>query len=762
MNFFRRYYKWIGITSVTVIVLVTCISLYTLRNISFRNDFDSFFPVNNAELDTYLQFRETFEHDDEFLLIALENDEGIFHQDFLTAVHLASDSLAELRNVISVEAPTAQENITISDFGPPLRYPYLHINEPERYAEDSALIYRSEQLVGSFFGTDRKSVCIFIRTKAGMEKATADSLVDAVSRVTDQFAFDHVRVVGKAKGQQAYGERIAKEFRIFFIASVILLIVFLWISFRSLWLIWIPLFIVVLATIWTLALMTAMGKPLDIMTVLLPTMMFVIGVSDVVHIVTKYLEELRKPHENRFDVLVKTIREVGFVTFLTLLTTSLGFLSLLNSRIIPIRDFGMYTSIGVFIGFVLSFAIVPFTLNIIPAKHLQLERKSAFFWNNNLHRLLLWVFAKRRQIVIGAIVIIGASIYGLTQIERNNYMLEGLTAKDEGRKVFMYFEENFSGARPFEMLVTPRDSSGNIMSAKQIQAIGKLEQYLKENYHAGFLLSPASLIKEANKAEHSGDPAFYTVPADTAKINELIEMLAPARKREQAKMLVTTNGKQGRITGKMHDIGSKAIAEQNEKLYAFMKSDPAMSAINIHLTGAAVMLDKNNEYLVENTIQGLLFSVLVVALIVGLIHRSLTMAFIAIIPNLVPILIIGGLMGFLGIDMKSTTAIIFAIAFGIATDDTVHYLGRLKLELSKGKTLLYAIKRTYISTGKAVIVTSIILSAGFMSLMVSGFQSTFQFGMLVSITLLAGIIVELLLFPLLVMWLFRKQIPTAK
>lgn len=762
MNLFRRYYKWIGIISISAIIVVTGISVYTLRNISFKNDFDSFFPVNDPDLDIYLKFRETFEHDDEFLLIAIENDAGIFQQDFLQKVGSLSDSLKALRNITSLESAIDQDYMTITDFGLPLHDPYLHINEPERYAADSARIYQSEEMVGSFFGTDRKSVCIFMKTTVGMEKATADSLVDAVYHATDRFAFDHVRVVGKAKGQQAYANKIAMEFRIFFIASVILLILFLYISFRSLWLIWIPLTIVVLATIWTLALMTALGKSLDIMTVLLPTMMFVIGVSDVVHIVTKYLEELRKPHTNRFDVLITTIKEVGFVTFLTLLTTSLGFLSLLNSRIVPIRDFGMYTSIGVFIGFVLSFAIVPFALNIIPAKNLHLERKSAFFWNRYLLRLLIWVFANRKKIVVGACVVIAFSIFGLTQIERNNYMLEGLTAKDEGRKVFVYFEENFSGARPFEMLITPRDTSGDLMSAPQIQAIDKLEHYLKQNYHAGFLLSPASLIKEANKAQHSGDPEFYYVPADTSEVNALIETVAPARNRKEARMVVTTDGRQGRITGKMHDIGSKAIGEQNEALFAFMQNDPAMAAIDVHLTGAAVMLDKNNEYLVANTIQGLLFSVFVVALIVGLIHRSLRMAFIAIIPNLVPILIIGGVMGYAGIDMKSTTAIIFAIAFGIATDDTVHYLGRLKLELSKGKPLLYAIKRTYISTGKAVIVTSIILSAGFMSLMVSGFQSTFQFGMLVSITLLAGIIVELLLFPLLVLWLFRKPTRTAK
>jgi uncharacterized protein len=164
---------------------------------------------------------------------------------------------------------------------------------------------------------------------------------------------------------------------------------------------------------------------------------------------------------------------------------------------------------------------------------------------------------------------------------------------------------------------------------------------------------------------------------------------------------------------------------------------------------------------VKNTFQGLLISVLVVGLIISLIHRSWRMALVAVIPNLLPIVLIGGLMGLLGIELKSSTSIIFSIAFGIATDDTIHFLGRLKLERLKGKSLLYAVKRTFISTGKAVVVTSLILSAGFMTLISSGFESTFLFGLLVSITLLIAVVTDLLLFPLLVTWLIRDKPVTS-
>jgi predicted RND superfamily exporter protein len=209
----------------------------------------------------------------------------------------------------------------------------------------------------------------------------------------------------------------------------------------------------------------------------------------------------------------------------------------------------------------------------------------------------------------------------------------------------------------------------------------------------------------------------------------------------------------------MHDIGSREVFKLNDSLNAFLATTAAVKPIKVTITGGATMLDKNNEYLVVNTLQGLGISILVVALIIALIHRSWRMVIIAVIPNLLPIVFIGGLMGWCGIELKSSTSIIFSIAFGIATDDTIHFLARLKLERMKGKSFPLAVKRTFLSTGKAVIVTSLILCAGFFTLIGSGFESTFYFGLLVSITLFVAVFTDLLLFPLLVIWLTPKSKP---
>ncbi len=731
-------------------------SLLELRKIRFDYDFESFFPVNDPDLNAYLKFRKTFEYDNEFVLLAVENRKGIFQQDFLEKIETLSDSLKHVPDITSVTSPSTLQNTSVTELGP-IQFPYLHIDDPSRYKSDSAVIYRSQELVGSFFAPNGKSVSLFLKTTEGISKAKSDRLLANIDRLVNAFHFDRVYSASKARGQKVYLEKLSHEFLIFFIASFLLVVIFLYISFRSFWGVWVPILVVVISIVWTLALMTASGKALDIMTVLLPTMMFVVGMSDVVHIVTKYLEELREGTTNRFDALLKTIKDVGFATFITLITTSLGFLSLLNSHIIPIRDFGFYTSLGVFIGFILAFTIVPVVLNVIPMPNLKLESESSQFWNTRLLKLLSWIFKNTKAIWVGTILLTLISFWGISRINLNNYLIEGLTTHDELRQDFFFFENNFSGVRPFEIILTPTDSTSSVLGVRELRAMDKLETYLRKEYGVGFILSPLSLVKGVNKAENNGNPDYYVLPKDSASIVDLTAELDQFKKHREMKIFVTKDGKQGRITGKMRDLGSKIIREKNAALENFLATTPEMKALNVKLTGAAVMLDKNNEYVISNTLQGLWLSILVVGLIIGLIHKSWRIAIIAIVPNLLPIIFIGGLMGFLGIELKSSTSIIFSIAFGIATDDTVHFLGRLKLEISKGKHVAYALKRTYISTGKAVVVTALILSAGFMTLIASGFESTFLFGLLVSITLLIAVWTDLLLFPLLVIWLIKDE-----
>lgn len=755
MNFIKKNFKVLSNLALGLVIVITILSVISLRDIKFDYDFESFFPTDDPELAYYLEHRERFEYDNEFVLIGIENKQGVFREDFLQRIATVTDSLKVVPDVTSVTSPTNLDQLIVTELGP-IKNPILHYDEPARYAADSAVIYQSPELVGSFFSKDAKSVSIYLKTTEGISKIKSDSLLERMNRILADGKFDAVHLASKINGQKTYLDKLQKEFIMFFAASFILVVAFLFISFRSFWGIWVPVLVVMLSILWTLGLMTATGKALDIMTVLLPTMMFVVGMSDVVHIVTKYLEELRNGRE-RFDALIKTIKEAGFATFITLLTTALGFLTLINSQIKPIRDFGIYTSLGVFVAFVLAYSIMPVVLNKIKLPNLQTEKETSRFWYTNLHRLLRWIFRRRKSVIIGTAIIVALSIFGITRIELNNFLIEGLTTRDQLRQDFNYFENNFSGVRPFEMAVTPADTTASLFDVPQLRAMDKLENYLTTQFGVGFVTSPVAVVKAANKAYNNGNPAFYKIPDSDEELVELTDALEPFRKRKEMKLIVTRDGKIGRFTGKMNDIGSQAFRAREEKFNQFLSSTPVMKNINVHMTGGAVMLDKNNQYLVDNTLQGLLISVLVVSLIIAIIHRNWRMIIIAIIPNMLPIVLIGGLMGFAGIELKSSTSIIFSIAFGIATDDTIHFLARLKLELAQGKSVFYAVKRTFLSTGKAVIVTSLILIAGFLTLIASGFESTFYFGLLVSITLLVAVLTDLLLFPVLVIWLLRKK-----
>ena len=197
--------------------------------------------------------------------------------------------------------------------------------------------------------------------------------------------------------------------------------------------------------------------------------------------------------------------------------------------------------------------------------------------------------------------------------------------------------------------------------------------------------------------------------------------------------------------------------ERNARLEQFIRSNVDSSLVALKITGTSLLIDKNNQYLTQNMMEGLGIAFLVIAVIVALLFRSLRMIIIVLIPNVIPLIVVAAIMGYFGITLKLSTSIIFTIAFGIAVDDTIHFISKLKLELDKGKSLLYALKRTYISTGKAIIVTTIILAGGFLTLILSSFGGTYYTGLLVSLTLVLAVLADLTLLPALLIMFFKKS-----
>lgn len=723
--------------------------IYNLKDIRFDYDFEAFFPNEDKELELYNNYRQTFGYDNEFVLIALENKKGIFQKEFLAKVNKLTQKVSEVDNVVRVNSPTNLKSIAWGGLMP-IQKRVLHFENPELYKDDSTEIYNTPHLIGSFFPTDAKSLTIFIKTKDLLSKKKSDTLAIALEKLIYKHGFDEVHYVGRIFGQKVYLENLQKEFVVFLGLAFLVVIIFLWLSFRSVYGIVVPIVIVLVAIVWTLGIMKLLGKPIDIMTVMLPTMMFVAGMSDVVHFFSKYFEELAKGTD-RSKIYPLILKEVGFPTFLTLITTVVGFLSLLFSSIKPIRDFGIYTSVGVVIAFILTYTFLPALLYFFTPKKLVTVHGSNNRTTNLMRNGLFWIFRNQRTILVITVLVMIVSVIGMFKVRVNNILLEDLSEKVKIKQDFNFFDEHYSGVRPFEVLITLKDPNRKVWDREVLLEINKVDEFIKKEYNAGFIISLPQIVKSIHRS--MGDS--YSMP-DTADYAAIKDAIIENKKNKDLKLVVNTEGTQTKISAKTRDMGSMLIAEHNKNLFAFIDENINKDMFEFNITGAAHLMDRNNEYMVTNMTQGFAFSVIIIAFLTFFLHRSWRMVLVFVLPNLIPLIIIAGLMGYMGIELKAATSLVFSIAFGIATDDTIHFISRLKIELGYGKSLMYAFKRTYFETGKPIILTTFILLGGFLSLMTSNFQSTYYFGFLICVTIIIAVLADIFLLPVLLFLIYGK------
>lgn len=751
MSFSRKQWSLISILTVLILAFV---AFFYIRQLRFDYDFEAFFPNEDQELNVYNDFRDRFEHDNEFVLLGLESKQGIFNENFLKQVDSLTRSLQKVENVRQVVSPTNLKEIIFGPLGP-VETPLLHFKDASLFADDSLKIYKTGHLVGSFFPSNAKSVSIFIKTEDKLSKVKSDSLARRIERSVQTLSFEKVHYAGRIFAQDVYLKTLNREFVLFLTLSFSVIIIFLYFSFRSFYGVVVPVSIVLLSIYFTLGIMGLMNKPIDIMTVMLPTMIFIAGMSDVVHYFSKYFEELNKgmPKDQIHRLILK---EVGFPTFLTLITTVVGFLSLLFSSIQPIRDFGIFTSVGIIIAFILSYTLLPALLYFFSPKKMIVMHDQNNKTYSRMRNLLFWIFRNQKGILIVSVLITALSIYGITQIRVNNILLEDLSESNQIKQDFNFFEREYSGVRPLEIKIAVNGNK-NALDYDVLNEINKFDEYLRNHYEAGFLFSPAVLAKNLNRAFYQGDPAAYKFPDKDDYESDLKKYISENKKNKSIRTILSSDAKTVRITGKIRDMGSLKVKALNAKLDSFYNASINKDLISYQVTGAATLMDSNNEYMVDNMVQGFVWSFVVIGILTFILHRSWRMTLIFIIPNFIPMLAIAGLMGFAGIELKAATSLVFSIAFGVATDDTIHFISRFKIELGYGKSVLYAFKRTYFETGKPIILTTFILVGGFMSLMTSDFTSTFLFGFLICITIVIALIAELFLLPVLLLLLIGKD-----
>ena len=748
--------RQVSIITLCIVAVLTAGSVFLISQLRFDYDFEKFFPTDHPETEFYKTFREVFETDNDFIVVSLVNNKGVLDHDFLQKVDSLTSLFQSIDNIVEVLSPTRLEEVIVDPvFGSVFRKPVLRWNEPVDYPTDSASIFSNENYVGTFFSADKKTIALQLKHSSGLSKTLCDKVSYDVENAISQFHFDASHAIGRALGQRVYVDMMVRELIMFVALSAFLTMLFLFIAFRTLWNIIVPMMVVIITILWTLGLMKLMGKDIDIMLTVLPTILFVVGISDSVHILTRYLTQLREGM-TKLEALRFALKNTRLATFLTSLTTAVGFGTLIFNSIQPISDFGIYTSIGVMLAFCITYLLLPAVLFLTPPPRVFSTKKTSDFWTTALHNAFRILLGHRKKALVAGGVLTCAVIAGMARLDADNYMLEDLGEDHILKKEFRFAEQHFAGVRPFEMAIILPDTADPFNPELMVE-LDKLDYYLRNVYGVGNLVSPVKLVKEAWKTLHGGSAEYYKIPSDKKDLRDIRKLFRRREMKEVAGLFIAEDEHLLRFSGKVGDKGRNFFEQKDEMLASFVRDSIQPGLFTYKITGTAVLIDLNNTYLSRNMIWSLLLSVIIIGLLMGLLFRSAMIGFLSVIPNIIPLLMVAGIMGYAGIQIKISTSIIFTIAFGIAVDDTVHYLVKLRLFLNQGYSLAYASKRTIITTGKAMVVTTLILCAGFVTLVFSDFMGTFYIGLLIGLTLILALLYDLFLTPMLILFFYKPR-----
>ena len=719
--------------------------------LDFTFDFQQFFPRGDEDLAFFLDFIEEFEGDDNFLLVAVENKPSVFDTAFLNDVRDFSLAARDIREVEGVQS--------LVTFGYPLKTPFaittipaLHLDDPSRLAADSARIMQDERFVGNLINERGTTLVLAMKTPTLINLNQSRAIMGSLDSLVAQYDFDGTYYLGPAYFQKELVDMQIREVVVSALVSGLLVSLVMFFLFRRPLGIAVALVSIALGLVLFLGTLGLLGRELNAIAALYPVLMIIVGTSDVIHIMSKYIDELRKG-EPKERAIRTTIKEIGLATLLTSITTAVGFATLLTSRIDPIRDFGINAALGVMVAYVTVILFTTSLLSYLDVDQIVKLGRQQAFWDRILERVYRFTRRRPGTIKIGAAVLVALCFLGISQIT-TNYRIESTLPR--GRKItedFQFFERELSGFRPFELAVIARDSS-RVTDFDVLTEIGKIEDYVKQFPFVQSTASITALYRSINQAFNNNRPDAYVLPETEAKFRRYAA-LAERVPAVNLNILVSQDRRKARITSRLGDMGADSIKVFLAQTDDWINRNVDTSLVEVRSTGTGLIIDKNAEYIRRSLLQGLGLAILIVCVLMAVLFRSWRMLIVSLIPNLLPLLIAGAILGLLQIELEAGVSIVFAIIFGIAVDDTIHFLSKYKLARRKGLDVTESIHLTFRETGKAIVLTSVVLFFGFLVMLFSIHPPSVTIGLLISLTLASAVVSDLLLIPLLLRWLDR-------
>ena len=548
---------------------------------------------------------------------------------------------------------------------------------------------------------------------------------------------------------------IVDEIGIFIGAALLITSLIFFFFFRSFRATLISLVIVIIGVMWSFGIIALMGYEITVLTALVPTLVIVIGIPNCIFFINKYHQEYQK-HANKAKALQRVITKTGTATLMTNLTTAFGFATFIATNNTLLSEFGVVTSINIIAIYLLCLIIIPIFFSYIPSpipRHLgHLERE---YLTSFMNWIVHTVKYNRVGVYVTSVILLVFGIIGIYEIRISGSIIEDMPKKSAFFDDIRFFEKEFDGVMPLEIMIDTKKKNG-AMKLTNLRRMEDLEETITDIPELSKPLSIVNVAKSFNQAYYNGNPDFYTLPSPNEEFALLpyIKNSLKNSKDNQLKSYISNDGSIARITTFIKDENGEKMKSIETQLRNKINKIFPSPKYEVIITGKSLVFQKGTKYLLDNLLSSLLFAFLITAGLVAIMFRSFKMVLVSIIPNLLPLLMTAGLMGFLGIPLKPSTILVFGIAFGMSVDDTLRFLAQYRLELSRNDwKIKKSVFATFEDAGISMFYTSIVLFFGFSVFMLSSFGGTIALGGLVALTLFFGMLSNLVLLPSLVLTL---------
>ncbi|MGY3055006.1 putative RND superfamily exporter protein [Pedobacter sp. UYEF25] len=745
-------------------VLGTAFMAWQAKNVKLSYTGAKILPITDSAYVKYIQFRQKFGEDGSVMVLGIKSPNIFNRAVYNNWVKLSNDikGLKGIKQVLSSGHIFRLQKDTINKRFVLVQIPAGLVKTDVEMDSIKNLLYSSPFFEGLVYNRSNATLMAITFDNKVLNTAKRDPILKQIEKKAIEFQKENgmdVHISGLPYIRTAVSQLVSKEFVLFLGLSILVSAIILFIFFRKFYAVFFPILVVVMGVIWSVGTLVLFGFELTILTGLIPPLIVIIGIPNSILLLNKYQKELRKDG-NKERALSITIERIAITTLIANVTAAIGFGVLYFTGSELLMQFGSVAAINVMVTWLMCLCLIPIIFSYLPAPQIKEQKHIE---EGVLHKLLVktdyFVQHKASWIYGLTLFIILVATFGVTKINVNGYVVDDLPKSSKILTDLKFFEKNFEGILPLEVSVDTKKKNG-VFNLTNLKRIDKMERMIAAYPEFSRSISINAGLKYATQAFYNNDSAYYRLP-DNFEKNFILSYIANGGKGNASLLtnFVDKDKERTRISFQMADVGSKKLDVLLAELKPRIDSILPPKKFDVTLTGSSIIFSKGTDYMLKHLLESISLAIVLISLLRLAQFKNLGIMFISLLPNIVPLVITAGIMGYFGISLKPSTILIFTIAFGLASDQTIYFLTRYQQEFSATNfSVAHVITDTITETGVSMTHIALILFFGFGIFTASTFGGTVILGLLLSITLIVALVFNLTLLPVLVLWLDKNKI----